>query len=130
MERSAAQGSRMVYAQAADPVAGGGSSADFAVVASGGGASGAVLVDDRKIPGTAGAAGVGSCVSGTGAVVRGCGVARLPPRAWESAECGEHGFAAFGADDDDARLGSYLVEAVRTREFTDISGRTRQATRA
>jgi hypothetical protein len=27
-------------------------------------------------------------------------------------------------------LGSYLVEAVRTREFTDISGRTRQATRA
>src|SRR5258707_14054721 len=107
MERSAAQGSRMVYAQAADPVAGGGSSADFAVVASGGGASGAVLVDDRKIPGTAGAAGVGRCISGTGVVVRGCGVGRLPPRAWERAGGGWHGVACFLGGGDDARLVTY-----------------------
>src|SRR5258707_4589800 len=109
MERSAAQGSRMVYAQAADPVAGGRSSADFALVDSGRGASGAVPVDDREISRTAGAAGVGSAVSGTGAAVRGCGVAGLLARARPSAECGQHGLAALSADHDDARLGGYLV---------------------
>src|SRR5712692_6623797 len=73
----------MVHAQAADAFVGGGRGSDSAVVASGRSPSGAVLVDDREIPGTAGAAGVGSGVG-----------------------------AASGTDDDDVRLGDYFVEAV------------------
>jgi len=99
----------MVHPEAPDAVTGSRSGADFAVVDSGRGASRAVLIDDREIPGTTGAAGVGSGVGGAGAAVRGRGVAGLFAWAWESAERGEHGLAALSADDDDVRLGGYLL---------------------
>src|SRR5713226_1844645 len=108
----------MVHAQAADAFVGGGRGSDSAVVASGRSPSGAVLVDDREIPGAAGAAGVGSGVGGAGAAVRGRGVAGLFARARESTERGQLGLVAPGADDDDVRLGGYCVEAVSTPEYS------------
>src|SRR6266478_872883 len=112
LERSKAQGSGMVHAQAADAVVGGGSGAHFAVVDTGRSPSGAVLVDDWEIPGGAWVAGVGSSVGGAGAAVRGRGVAGLFARARESAERGQRGLAAIGADNDDDRLGGNFVEAL------------------
>jgi hypothetical protein len=114
LERSEAQGSGMVHAQAANAVVGGGSGADFALVDTGRSPSGAVHVDDCEIPGAAWVAGVGSGVGGAGAVVRGRGVAGLFARARESAERGQCGLAAIGADNDDDRLGGNFVEAVPT----------------
>src|ERR1700687_447055 len=104
----------MVHAEAPDAVTGSRSGADFAVVDSGGGASRAVLINDREIPGTAGAAGLGSGVGGAGAAVRGRGVAGLFAGARESAERGQHGLTAAGADDDDGGLGGYFLKAFLT----------------
>src|SRR6266852_6279188 len=116
LERSKAQGSGMVHAQAADAVVGGGSGAHFAVVDTGRSPSGAVLVDDWEIPGGAWVAGVGG--GGGGAAVRGRGVAGLFARARESAERGQRGLAAIGADNDDDRLGGNFVEAALTPKNT------------
>src|SRR5258706_1588327 len=111
MEGSAAEDPRMVHAQTADFIVGGGSGADFALVDSGGGASGTVLIDDWKVPRLAGAAGVGGGVGRACAALRGCGVARLLAWTWESAERHQHVLASGRADDDDGWLGGYhLVE--------------------
>src|SRR6266446_6936611 len=122
LERSKAQGSGMVHAQAADAVVGGGSGAHFAVVDTGRSPSGAVLVDDWEIAGGAWVAGVGGSVGGAGAAVRGRGVAGLFARARESAERGQHGLAAIGADNDDDRVGGNFVETVLTPEYTCSNG--------
>src|ERR1700674_4041344 len=117
MERSAAQGSGMVHAQAADAVAGSGCCPDPAVVDSGRGTSRAVSLDDREVPGTAGVAGVGCRTRCVGAAVRGRRIAGLPARARESAEPGQHGLAARSADDDDVRLCGYFVTALLAPKY-------------
>src|SRR5229473_251508 len=99
----------MVHAEAADAIVSGGRGADFAVVDSGGRAAGTVLVDDCKVSGVAGAAGVGRGFGGVGAAVHRCGVSRLSPGAWESAQSGEHRIADRGADDDRSGLGGHVL---------------------
>src|ERR1700676_5018299 len=112
VEGSSTQGSRMVHAKVTYAVAGGRCGADFAVVDSGGRAPGAVPVDDRKIPGAAGVAGVGCSPSRVGVALRGRGVARLSARAWESAERGKHVLVDPSAHDDHAGLGRHFVECL------------------
>jgi hypothetical protein len=116
VEGSAAEDSWMVHAQTADAVVGGGRRADFAMVDSGGSASGPILVDDREIPGVAGAAGLGSGVGGVGAIVRRRGVAGLFARAWKGPQHNERRPVSPGIDNDDVRLGGYLVESFHETE--------------
>src|ERR1700676_636655 len=112
VERGPTEGSWMVHPQVAYAVAGGRRCPDIAVVDSSRRTSGAILVDDRKIPGAAGVAGMGCGFGGAGAPVRGRGITRLSARARKSAERGKHVLIASSTLDDDGGLGPHFVECL------------------
>src|SRR6267142_5052317 len=77
LEGSAAKDSRLVHAQAADAVSGGGSRTDSTVVASSRRAPRAISLHDQPISRVAGPVGLGCGLGGARSALRGRRVARL-----------------------------------------------------